>query len=552
MNLESRARRAVDSLKASVAALTAPAGPEPERSRRRLVGGLALGGALAAAMLVVALLVLPSPGDSQTVAGDIPTTAAPTTSPGTSGAAIDGTTTTTLEGTVSPPRTYPEQGGPIGPERIITTTTTIPSPPTTAGGTDSEARHYENGASQAAAPQYPGGEGLTDDFWAAQAYSCSAEEDPVELFYGGGRPGEIVKIDSPYGTAEAVVDEDGFWQANVAFEGAPRGEAFAVTVAGEDTAWEFSFTATDPAGGPCQPPVEFWFSAYQTAACSMENPPAGLFYGSGTHGDTIVLTSPYGSAEALVDENGYWEASLVFEGAPYDEYFMVDVAAPSGEVWGFSFLVPNPETGSCWSFEAYQGSGCSAEQPPTEFFWGTGAPGTEVVLSSPYGGASVVIDDSGYWQATLTFEGAPAGEMFTIEVTGSGGTVWAFPFIVADPNDGSCWAPVEPPCREGECPTQPPVEFWFSAYQTAACSMENPPAGLFYGSGTPGDTIVLTSPYGSAEALVDENGYWEASLTFEGAPYDEYFMIDVAAPSGEVWGFSFLVPNPETGSCWSF
>lgn len=452
MNLETRARRAVASLQASVAGLISPPEAAAARSRRRLVGGLAVGGALAAALLVVALVLVPSPGDLQTVAGDLP---APTAGAPASAATPEAepvAPTGATEGR-DDTATPPDHSGPIGPNPP---TTAAPGPAVSPPGTDSSER--QGAAEQQGAPSEEFGSGGEPSlpvwgFWAGQAYSCSAEDEPVELFYGGGTPGEVVRLTSPYGFAEALIDEDGYWEATVAFAGAPYDEPFLVTVAGEDEVWEFTFTVTDPAKGPCVPPMESWFTAYQATACSMEDPPAGVFYGSGTPGDTVGLASPYGSAEALVDEDGYWEALLVFTGAPYDEPFSIEVASPAGEVWVFSFTVVDPETGSCWTFEAYQGWGCSAEEPPTEYFWGIGTPGTPVRLGSPYGSAEAVVDEYGYWEATLTFVGAPAGEEFIIEVLAGDDVVWAFSFFVADPEDGTCWGWVEPPCEGEDCET---------------------------------------------------------------------------------------------------
>jgi len=180
----------------------------------------------------------------------------------------------------------------------------------------------------------------------------------------------------------------------------------------------------------------------------VDEPPSDLFYGTGIPGDVIEITSPYGSASATVDEWGWWEASITFEGAPQDEPFTVEVTAPDGEVWSFSFTAADPETGSCWFFTAYQGAGCSTEEPAVEYFWGTGTPGDLVELTSPYGSAEAVVDEWGYWEATLTFTGAPVGEAFTIEVAAPDGTAWAFPFIVADPEQGTCWGDVIPPCED--------------------------------------------------------------------------------------------------------
>ena len=526
MNLESRARRAVASLKASMAGIAAPAGGgAPVPSRRRLVGGLAVGGALAAALLVVALLVFPSSGDLETVAGgDLPpTTNAP--------AGFDGSTT--LPGTgeqgVGPSGQSPDDGGHVAP--TWATTTTIPGSAPRDGQSDGNSTGPDdNGGSEGdQADILPG-------FWASQAYGCSAEEDPVELFYGGGEPGEIITIDSPYGSSSIVVGEDGYWEASIAFAGAAYDEPFIVTVAnGEGESWDLGFVVTDPAAGECAPPVEYWFSAYQLWGCSLEEPPTDLFYGSGVPGDTITLESPYGGGTAAVDESGWWEVTLTFAGAPIGESFVVTATSGGGEVWEMSFTAADPEDGECvppmeYWFSAYQGSGCSMETPPSEFFYGTGFPGDVIEITSPYGSTSAVVDEWGWWEATLTFAGVPFDEPFSVDVTSPDGEAWSFPFTAPDPETGSCWL--------------------FTAYQGASCSTEDPPTEWFWGTGTPGDLVTLTSPYGSAEAVVDEWGYWEALITFAGAPVGEAFTIEVAGPDGTVWAFPFIVADPAQGTCW--
>ena len=524
MNLESRARRAAASLKASVAGLAAPArGAGPASSRRRLVGSLAVGGALAAALLVVAMLVFPSSGDQVPVAGaDL----SPTTTTTTVVAAnLDGTTTLPDPGEpgAGPSGHYPDQGGPLGPTWV---------PPTTVPGDG------QNGPNPAG-PGEGGSEGdhadLLPGFWASQAYGCSAEEEPVELFYGGGEPGETIALDSPYGTATVVVDEDGYWEASLAFAGAAYDEPFAVTAASSaGEAWELTFVVTDPANGECAPPVDYWFSASQLSGCSIAEPPSDQFYGSGLPGDTIVLDSPYGGGTAVVDESGWWEITLTFEGAPIGEIFTVTATSGAGEVAEMSFTAADPENGECappleYWFSAYQGSGCSVEAPPADYFYGTGFPGDIIAITSPYGSASAVVDEWGWWETSLTFAGAPYDEPFDIDVTAPDGEAWTFSFTAPDPATGSCWL--------------------FTAYQGAACSTEQPPSGYFWGSGTPGDVVKLTSPHASAEALVDEWGFWEATLTFAGAPVGEAFTIEVAAPDGTIWAFPFIVGDPAQGTC---
>jgi hypothetical protein len=527
MNLESRARRAAASLKASVAGLAAPAGGAvPAPSRRRLIGGLAIGGALAVALLVVAMLVLPSSGDQATVAGgDLSPATSATTAAATSH--LDGTTTLPEPGEHAGGHSghYPDQGGPIGPTWPTTTTTITPGD---RQSDDNPAGPGEGGSEGDHADLLPG-------FWASQAYGCSAEEEPIELFYGGGEPGETIALDSPYGSASVVVDEDGYWEASVAFAGAAYDEPFVVTAAGSaGEAWELTFVVTDPANGECAPPVDYWFSAYQMSGCSIEEPPSDLFYGSGVPGDIITLDSLYGGGTAVVDESGWWEVTLTFDGAPIGETFTVTATSGDGEAWEMSFTAADPEGGACvppmdYWFSAYQGSGCSAEALPTDYFYGTGLPGDVIEITSLYGSAGAVVDEWGWWETSITFDGAPYDEPFDIAVTAPDGETWTFSFTAADPETGSCWL--------------------FTAYQGAGCSTEEPPSDYFWGTGTPGDAVELTSPYASGEAFVDEGGFWEVTLTFEGAPVGEAFTIEVTAPDGTIWAFPFIVGDPGQGAC---
>lgn len=527
MNLESRARRAVASLKASVAGATAPAdGVAPHPRRGRLIGVLAVGAALAAAVLVVALLVLPSSIDLKAVAG--PDLSPATTTP----RPLDGTTTVPLGGGEPSSQLsgdYPGHGGPLGPS---------PQPPGTIPGGGSEGDGQSG--SNPGVPNHNGSEAddsdLPRDFWASQAYGCSAEESPVELFFGGGRPGETITLDSPYGSAAAVVGEDGYWEATIAFSGAVYGEPFTVTVTtGAGEIAELLFVIADPASGECTPPMEYWFSAYQMWGCSIEDPPSDLFYGTGVPGDTITLDSPYGGGTVGVDESGWWEITLTFPEAPLGETFTVTATDGTSEVWELYFTAADPEDGTClppedYWFSAYQGRGCSLETPPADFFYGTGFPGDTITITSPYGLAEAVVDEWGWWEATVNFAGAPIGEPFDIEVAAPDGDVWAFSFIAPDPQTGSCWV--------------------FSAYQGAGCSVDDPPTEYFWGTGDPGGLVAISSPYGGTEAVIDEGGYWEATVLFAGAPVGEAFTIAIAGPDGTVWAFPFIVADPDDGTCW--
>ena len=403
MNLESRARRAAASLKASVAGLAAPAGAAaPAPSHRRLVGGLAIGGALAAALLLVAVLVLPSSGDPQTVAGgDLATTT-------TAGAAvIDGPDHAARRHHAArrPLRRLPRPPGPHRPGLV-------PRPPSSPA-----AARGDGQSGQAAEPGDDGGEGdhsdLRPGFWASQAYGCSAEEEPAELFFGGGDPGETITLASPFGSATAVVGEDGYWEASLAFAGAAYGEPFMSPSAaaraspGNWASWSPT-RRTAPAprrSSTGSPPISCGGARWRSRPPTCSTAPA-------PPATPITLASPYGSATVVVDESGWWETRLTFEGAPLGEPFDVIATAGSGEAWALSFTAPDPENGECvppmeYWFSAYQGSGCSVEAPPTDYFYGTGIPGDIIEFTSPYGSACAVVDDWGWWEATPRLRGRP-------------------------------------------------------------------------------------------------------------------------------------------------
>ena len=83
-----------------------------------------------------------------------------------------------------------------------------------------------------------------------------------------------------------------------------------------------------------------------------------------------------------------------------------------GEAWELYFTAADPEDGDCvppmeYWFSAYQGSGCSMEAPPTDFFYGTGFPGDVIEITSPYGSASAAVDEWGWWEASHHLRRAP-------------------------------------------------------------------------------------------------------------------------------------------------
>ncbi len=92
----------------------------------------------------------------------------------------------------------------------------------------------------------PDGEEPVDwEFTAHQLYGECGEEPPYDVFYGTGKPGSLIFIESAYGGGVAEINEAGDWEIKVIFESAPVGKTFAVYVTdkfGHKQVFEFVHT----------------------------------------------------------------------------------------------------------------------------------------------------------------------------------------------------------------------------------------------------------------------------------------------------------------------
>ncbi len=83
------------------------------------------------------------------------------------------------------------------------------------------------------------------DFTAHQKYGSCGEELPYDVFYGTGKPGTVVEVESAYGSGRTEIGDGGQWELRVEFPGAPVGETFIVTVWNEGGSAEFRFIVTE-------------------------------------------------------------------------------------------------------------------------------------------------------------------------------------------------------------------------------------------------------------------------------------------------------------------
>jgi len=81
-----------------------------------------------------------------------------------------------------------------------------------------------------------------------------------------------------------------------------------------------------------------------------------------------------------------------------------------------------------WEFTAHKTYGTCSDTPPYDIYYGTGKPGTEISVTSEYGGGGTVIAENGEWSVKVFFAEAPANEGFIVKVYHFDGAKKTFEF----------------------------------------------------------------------------------------------------------------------------
>ncbi len=271
-----------------------------------------------------------------------------------------------------------------------------------------------------------------------------AEENPAE--------GEPVEKEAPDATPPQIsilhpTEGQVFEQSKVAYEGTtePGARVFAGEYEADVDAegnWRIvlilssganttKFIAKDRAGNTATatvtaileaPAKDVTFTAYQKYGATTEG--FEKFWGTGTPGTKITVSSEYGTAATSVGEHGEWLVKLVFQ-APPGTVFAATVRDSAGHSKVFEVKVLNA---AVKEFSVVQKYGSCSETPPYDVFYGTGAPGTVVEIGSPYGSGRTVIGDAGGWDMKVVFEGAPVGVTFDVVLETTAGHRKVFQF----------------------------------------------------------------------------------------------------------------------------
>lgn len=298
IDIDTRARGAGARMRQAVGAADLDLAVPPSKRSRAPMFGYAIAGAAAALVVLVAIFSMPDPSfvasDEDTLAT---TTIAPpsTTLPST-------TLPTTLPSTTAPNRVAP----PAAPS------TTAPPAPTTTADTEPpmiEITSPEDG----------------------QVF----QEESI-VFTGVTEPGASV-FAGPY---RATVSPEGVWSIRLILSpGANRSTFTAVDAAGNSAT--ATVTAVLERAKDAEPDVKA-FTASATWIECRSSPPFDEYHGTGQPGSRVSVTSPYGSGETTVREDGSWYVKVVFLEAPIGTVFEVRVSDQLGRSKTFDFVALEP------------------------------------------------------------------------------------------------------------------------------------------------------------------------------------------------------------------
>lgn len=257
-------------------------------------------------------------------------------------------------------------------------------------------------ADEAADPEEP----VDDGTWIEVLYPDPEQvfHEQTVVFEGRAEPGAAVTA----GDYEADVNEDGGWRI--------------VLVLTHEGANRATFTATDRQGHIAtdsivviyEPRPHDWeWSAHQQWEASDDPEPFNVYFGTGRPGAAVHVTSAYGSATTEVDDGGEWEVAVHFSQYPLNEEFRVVVEHLDfrAEFW---FVIFGHRAD--WEWSAHQSYGSCGEELPYDVFYGTGKPGEQVWVGSPFGSGVTEVNDDGHWEVKVEFPEAPLGEPFEVVV----------------------------------------------------------------------------------------------------------------------------------------
>lgn len=168
-------------------------------------------------------------------------------------------------------------------------------------------------------------------------------------------------------------------------------------------------------------------------------------------------------------------------------------------------------------------------------FEGEAEPGSRVFA----GDWEADVAENGAWRIVLILQpGSNVATITAIDAAGNEGKDRVQVFYEVPKAD----LPAEPPKDEEPKDEKPKEEEHakdFTAHQLYGSCGEDVPYDVFYGTGTPGVTVSVSSDFGSGSTTINEHGEWEIKVEFPSAPRGEKFTVLVTSSDGHVEDFAF-------------
>ena len=285
-----------------------------------------------------------------------------------------------------------------------------------------------------------------------------------------------------------------------------------------------------------KPPKVVAYTANLGASDLGASPIRQVMFGTAGHGETVTVTTTYGSGISTVDNDSEWNLTLTLTDVPDGTKVLARVTF-SGSSKYFDFRLERPipppppptdpptEAPAPVGFTATAGSAYLAGSPMKQVWYGTATPGTVITASSEFGSAQATANSNGKWELALKMFEVPGGTDVRV-------------ILSANTSENVYEFMLHRPESEPE-----PVPAAFTVNLGAARVGGSPMKQVFYGTGAAGSIVQAQSEFGSAEAVVSSKGQWEMRLEMYEVPSGSDVGVRLTNSASESV-FEFVLHQP--------
>lgn len=161
-------------------------------------------------------------------------------------------------------------------------------------------------------------------------HKYAENHEPFTKFYGTGPAGTTIVATSQFGSAEAEIGKNGEWYLKLWFElsAATDIDVRVTSSLGFDRIFQFRYQPTEAND----------FEVTQLHGRSHEDPPFEVFTGRTAPFTWVKAWSEFGWTKVESNADGWFEMKVVFEPAPFDTPFDIEILDGVGNSATFSFV----------------------------------------------------------------------------------------------------------------------------------------------------------------------------------------------------------------------